>query len=115
MFGSKQMTSSALESCFAEDARACAWSTLRSLTHEMLDAAQAGEWDRVRHIEPDRRQRMERFFSAGVASGEVELVRDGIIDMLASDQELLRLRRGYKRKRPANIIQFRRRVSAKRA
>lgn len=109
------MTSSAFDSYVAENVRACAWNRLLSLSHKMLDAAHAGEWDRVVHLEADRRQRIERFFSVGIAPDETLFVRDGIIDILEADRELLRLSQGYDSKRLANVIQFRPRASAKRS
>jgi len=68
------MTNTALDSHVVETARAFAWSTLLSLTQQMLDAAHAGEWGRVRRLEADRRQRIEHFFSVAVGPDETELV-----------------------------------------
>jgi len=109
------MTNTALDSHVVETARAFAWSTLLSLTQQMLDAAHAGEWGRVRRLEADRRQRIEHFFSVAVGPDETELVRDGILAIVRSDEELLRLGLGYGHKRPANVIQFKRRPTASRS
>jgi hypothetical protein len=106
------MTSWAFDSCFSETERVLSWDTLLRLTREMLDAGRTGDWNRVLYLEANRRERIERFFSVGIAPDETELVRDGIIEILESDLELLRLSQGYERKRPTNVIQFSRRTSA---
>jgi len=113
MFGETQMTSSALDSHSEEGAGALTWGTALSLTREMLDAARAGEWNRVLRLEPERRRLIERFLSAGVSPEEAELVRDGIIDILNCDQELMRLSWGRERRLPDNVIPFKPRGTEK--
>lgn len=113
MFGETQMTKPALDSHCEEDASAVTWGTALSLTHEMLDAGRAGDWDYVLRLEPERRRLIDRALAAAVAPGEAGLVRDGIADILSCDRELLQLSWGRKRDLPDNVIPFRPRGSGK--
>ncbi|MGA7979727.1 MAG: flagellar protein FliT [Chromatiaceae bacterium] len=91
------------------------WDDILSRTREMLDAANAGDWDRVVVLEAERRNEISRFFSAGIAAYETVHVRRGIQEILESDRELLSMSQRQKRQRSADIVQLRRRASVQKA
>jgi hypothetical protein len=91
------------------------WDSILLRTREMLEAANAGDWDRVVDLEALRREEIAHFFAAGVAAYETARVRQGIQEILDSDRELLTMSQRQKGKRFAEVLHMRRYVAVQKA
>ena len=67
---------------------------LRRLSAELLDLAQAGDWEAVSESEAQRRAVLDELFRQPTPDAIVPLLKDAIGSVLSSDAHLLELARG---------------------
>lgn len=91
------------------------WDVILEQTRLMLDAAGAGDWERVVVLERERHGRIKRFFSDVPAPHEADWVRRGIEVILELDGRLLTLSQSGKTEASTAVIDIRRKAEANRA
>ena len=62
-----------------------------ALCRRMLEGAERGDWDAVTDHELERRERLERYFSAAPALGGSEGLAEAIREIVAIDQRIIAL------------------------
>lgn len=96
------------------DLRPRQWDAILARTHDMLAAAEAGDWDRAMGLERERQAELAEFFSVAPARHEAEWLRQGIHELLASDARLMDLCQAGKAEMSDKIVQLRRTSAAQR-
>ncbi|MEY6431903.1 flagellar protein FliT [Thioalkalicoccus limnaeus] len=90
------------------------WDGILADTRAMLEAAQAGDWERVMRLERERQPRIERFFAAEPGPHETTWVRRGIEEILVSDEAVLTLCQAGRSAASSKILDLRHKAAANR-
>jgi hypothetical protein len=67
------------------------WQDVMEMSHAMLSAAQAQEWEVVPRMEAERRILIEAFFENNVLATQADEVASGIHELMAIDREMMTL------------------------
>jgi hypothetical protein len=64
------------------------WNNIISLSAQMLDKAQAEEWETVQQLSVERQAKLEAFFSTEVSLDDAQTIAAGIEQIQSIDKEL---------------------------
>lgn len=69
------------------------WRDIRGMSRRLLDHAQNNDWKSALEIQARRDGLIRGFFSSPVLASEVDSVREGILEVLELDKEVMELTR----------------------
>ena len=71
-----------------DSSRLTEWNDIISLTAQMLEKAQAEEWESVQQLSAERQTKFEAFFSTEVSPNDAPTIAAGIEQIQSIDKEL---------------------------
>ncbi len=84
------------------------WRDIRGMSRRLLDHAQNDDWKAALEIQTRRDSLIRGFFSSPMVASEVDSIREGILEILGLDEEVMELTRQERGRMGAKIyrIQF---------
>jgi len=72
-------------------AREFQWQNIMQMTEQLRELSAQEDWQKMNKVSTQRQIKLEHFFATKVAENEVELVANGIRQILHSDQVLMQI------------------------
>jgi hypothetical protein len=86
--------------------RGSSWMTIRRMSRQLLNCARNSDWKAAVELQARRDGLIRGFFSNPVGASEADSVREGILEILAMDKEVMKLTREGRAKVGAKIYQL---------